>query len=339
MLIYLSYMKHYNIPIFIPQLACKNQCIYCNQRHISGQITIPSKEEIINKIELHLKTFQKPYHAELAFFGGSFTAIGLEKQRYYLEIIQPYIESNQIESIRISTRPDCIRQETLDLLKRYNVKTIELGAQSLSQEVLDYSQRGHTVEDIEDASRLINQNGFNLGLQMMIGLPKDTIEKSIHTANQIVSLGAKCTRIYPTLVIDNTELAEQYRQKEYKPLQLEEAIDWTSKIYQIFYENKINILRVGLHPSEALISHKELLSGAFHVSFRQLVLTKIWHKKLQPLLSQTSNQLTLFVHPQSLNSAIGYNSTNRNQLKRHHKHILFKPDSSLREFQYKYEII
>lgn len=332
-------MRHYNIPIFIPQLACKNQCIYCNQKHISGQIAIPTKDEIIKKIELHFKTFQKPNKVELAFFGGSFTAISLEKQRYYLEIIQPYIEDKQIESIRISTRPDSITQDILDFLKRYNVKTIELGAQSLNQDVLDYSKRGHSVEDIEEASKLINKNNFDLGLQMMIGLPKDSLEKSIYTANKIVELGAKCTRIYPTLVIKNTELADIYRQKDYKPLQLEEAIEWTSKIYQIFYKNNINILRVGLHPSEALITRKELLAGAFHVSFRQLVLTKIWHDNLQPLLSQTGNSLTLIVNPQSLNEAIGYYSTNRNELKKLYKRIIYKSDSSLQEFQYKYEII
>lgn len=331
-------MRHYNIPIFIPELACPNQCIYCNQRYISGQISQPTKEEILEKIELHLKTFIKPFEVELAFFGGSFTGIEIDKQIEYLQIIQPYIKEGIIDSIRLSTRPDYITEEILDILKQYNVGAIELGAQSLCQDVLDYSQRGHSVEDVEKASLLINSYGFELGLQMMLGLPKDTIEKSIFTANKIVSLGAKTTRIYPTLVIENTKLANQYKEGNYIPLNLEQAIDWASKVYPIFYNNDVKILRVGLHPSESLINNSELLAGAFHVSFRELVLTKIWEEKFQTIKPNPTKVLSIYISPKSINQAVGYNSINRNILNKKFKRVIFKTTEGLNELEYKYSL-
>ncbi|MFA6200784.1 MAG: radical SAM protein [Bacteroidales bacterium] len=331
-------MRHYNIPIFIPELACPNQCIYCNQRYISGQIFQPTKEEIIEKIDSHLKTFQDSFEAEVAFFGGSFTGIEIDKQIEYLKIIQPYIDKGIIKSIRISTRPDYINEHILDILKQYRVKTIELGAQSLSQDVLDFSQRGHSVEDVENASKLINGYGFELGLQMMIGLPKDTIDKSIQTAKKIIEFGAKNTRIYPTLVIEKTKLADQYRKGEYQALTIEKAVDWTAIIYKIFYDAGIKILRVGLHPSEALINKTELLAGAFHVSFRELVLTKIWYENLQTIKSDASKILTIYTAPNSINQAVGYNSTNKIILKQRFKQVVFKIEEGLNELEFRYSL-
>lgn len=329
-------MRHYNIPIFIPELACPNRCIYCNQQNISGQLFLPSKEEIIEKINSHLLSFKRPYIAEVAFFGGNFTGIEIEKQINYLEIVQPYIQNKDIESIRISTRPDYINKDILDILKQYNVKTIELGAQSLCQDVLDFSERGHSVEDVEKAAKLINDNGFELGLQMMIGLPLDTLEKSIFTANKIIHLGAQSTRIYPTLVIEDTKLAQLYKNGIYKSLSLEDAVDWCSKIYPIFHENNITILRVGLHPSEALINSKDLVAGAFHVSFRELVLTKIWEEKLLAIESNNSKSIIISVCSKSINQAIGYYSQNKNLLKNRFKAVKFKSDNNLKEFEFNY---
>lgn len=331
-------MRHYNIPIFIPQQACFNSCIYCNQHHISGQLVQPTPTEIITKIETYIQTFKEPYNAELAFFGGSFTAISHQKQEEYLQIIQPYINQNKISSIRISTRPDYITAEILQTLKEYNVKTIELGAQSLSDEVLQKSQRGHSAEDVQKASKLINEYGFDLGLQMMIGLPQDTLERSIETANQIVNFGAKSTRIYPTLVIENTLLAKMYLNGEYKPLEISEAINWTSKLYNIFQENNINILRVGLHPSEALISGKELLAGPFHVSFRELVLSNIWKEKFESIAHKNANTITIYVNPKYIGSAVGYKSQNKISLHKLYKNVIFRGDLSLQNLQYNYII-
>lgn len=319
-------MKHYNIPVFIPELACPNQCIYCNQRHISGQLQAVKPEEIKQIIEQHLDTFIKPSQIELAFFGGSFTGIDEKDMITYLETVQPYIEQGEIESIRISTRPDYINERILDILKKYKVKNIELGAQSLDEDVLNFAKRGHTVKDVENASKMIKSYGFALGLQMMIGLPLDTVEKSKQTASKIISLGAESTRIYPTLVIDNTELADLYREGKYKALSLEEAVEWTAEIYKIFSKTDITILRVGLHPSESLIKGEHLLAGPFHVSFKELVLSKIWREKLSNIPVDSKN---IFVNPREINYAIGYNSSNRKMLREKNINVKFIADSSV----------
>jgi len=319
-------MKHYNIPIFIPELACPNRCIYCNQRHISGQLQAVKPEEIKQIIEQHLATFIRPSEVELAFFGGSFTGIDEKDMLTYLQIVQPYIEQGEIKSIRISTRPDYINEKILDILQQYNVKDIELGAQSLNEEVLAFAKRGHTVRDVENASQLIKSYGFSLGLQMMIGLPLDTVEKSKETAKKILKLGAESTRIYPTLVINNTDLADLYRQNKYKALSLDEAVDWTTEIYKIFSQTSIKILRIGLHPSEALINGTELLAGPFHVSFKELVLTKIWQEKFEKLPINTK---TILVNPKEINYAIGYNSKNKQLLQKKFPYLKFISDSNV----------
>ncbi|MEE1119937.1 MAG: radical SAM protein [Bacteroidales bacterium] len=319
-------MKHYNIPIFIPELACPNRCIYCNQRHISGQLQAVKPEEIKQIIEQHLATFIRPSEVELAFFGGSFTGIDEKDMLTYLQTVQPYIEQGEIKSIRISTRPDYINEKILDILQQYNVKDIELGAQSLDEEVLAFAKRGHTVRDVENASQLIKSYGFSLGLQMMIGLPLDTVEKSKETAKKILKLGAESTRIYPTLVINNTDLADLYRQNKYKALSLDEAVDWTAEIYKIFSQSSIKILRVGLHPSEALINGTELLAGPFHVSFKELVLTKIWQEKFEKLPINTK---TILVNPKEINYAIGYNSKNKQLLQKKFPYLKFISDSNV----------
>ena len=244
----------------------------------------------------------------------------------YLQIVQPYIEQGEIKSIRISTRPDYINEKILDILQQYNVKDIELGAQSLNEEVLAFAKRGHTVRDVENASQLIKSYGFSLGLQMMIGLPLDTVEKSKETAKKILKLGAESTRIYPTLVINNTDLADLYRQNKYKALSLDEAVDWTAEIYKIFSQSSIKILRVGLHPSEALINGTELLAGPFHVSFKELVLTKIWQEKFEKLPINTK---TILVNPKEINYAIGYNSKNKQLLQKKFPYLKFISDSNV----------
>lgn len=319
-------MKHYNIPVFIPELACPNRCIYCNQRHISGQLQVVKPAEIEQIIEQHLSTFIRPSFVELAFFGGSFTGIDEKDMIKYLKIVQPYIEKGEIKSIRISTRPDYINEKVLDILKQYNVRDIELGAQSLNEEVLAFAKRGHTVKDVENASRLIKDYGFSLGLQMMIGLPLDSVERSKETAKKILELGAKSTRIYPTLVINNTDLADLYKAGKYKALSLEEAVDWTAEIYKVFSQTDITILRVGLHPSEALIKGEQLLAGPFHVSFKELVLTKLWQEKLEKIPDNTK---IISVNPREINYAIGYNGVNRKILQEKSPFLKFISDSNV----------
>lgn len=262
---------------------------------------------------------------KVAFFGGNFTGLPISEQESYLRVVQPFIDDKKVQSIQLSTRPDYISEPILKLLKNYRVTLIELGAQSLDPEVLKYTRRGHTVQDVIKSARMIRQHGFELGLQMMIGLPGDTVEKSIMTAQKIVDLGAQYTRIYPTLVIKDTDLEQEYKNGYYIPLTLDQAVDWCAQIVPIFEQNDIQILRLGLHPSEGLIHHETLIAGPFHVSFKELVLTALWKKKLLHLSQQNNSDVFEIDVPKSeINFAIGYESRNKKWLEGKYKKVIFK---------------
>jgi len=322
--------KHYSIPIFIPELACPHQCIFCNQKKISGQMEIPSPDEVITTIEGYLSTIHiEDAHVEIAFFGGNFTGIPVEDQIKYLEIVQPYFEKG-ISGLRCSTRPDYIDEETVARLKKYGMNTIELGAQSMCENVLVKSGRGHTVDHIVNASKIIKDAGLDLGLQMMVGLPGDTLQDSINTANKIVELGADNTRIYPVIVIKDTRLANLYNKREYIPLSLLEAIKHSTEIYKIFEKADVTILRVGLHPSEGLLNGEDLVAGPFHKSFRELVYTELWSERLRPLIAYYDyNGVKIYVPEEEMNYAIGHQARNRNILKQYYHYVKFVPDPKL----------
>ena len=327
--------KHFNIPVFIPELACPFQCIYCNQQKISGQIKIPDGDEIISTIEKYLGTMQTPDAIiELAFFGGNFTGINQQEQINYLELVQPYIKQGKITGIRLSTRPDYITLEILQILKKYHVTTIELGAQSMDDDVLKMSKRGHSAKDTEKASQLILDAGFKLGLQMMIGLPGDTLEKAIYTAHRIVKLGADNTRIYPTLVIKGTTFENMYKAGSYEPLSLDTAVLWSKELLKIFELGEVDIIKLGLHPSEGLLSGHELIAGPFHQSFRELVLTEIWGEILEPLLHKKGQKIEVLVPPDQFNYAIGYGAKNKKLLLNKFQEVVFKPSINLRGRDY-----
>ena len=326
-------IKKYIIPIFIPELACPFQCLYCDQHKISGKSGIPNETDVIHTIQVHLKTIPWNAHVELGYFGGNFTGIPISDQKKYLQLIQPFLSSGAIQNIRLSTRPDYINHEVLDLLKKYGVGTVELGAQSMDDEVLKKSKRGHTVVDTLRASKLIREYGMNLGLQMMIGLPGDTKEKAILTARKIIEEKAENTRIYPTLIIKNTKLEEIYRQGKYVPLTMEEAINWTTEILEVFEQSDVTVLRIGLHPSEGLLDGSDLVAGPFHPSFRELVLTEIWRKKLEKIKFE-SETLTIYVNAKELNYAIGYSSKNKIILQKKAKNIKFGINNNLANRDY-----
>ena len=323
--------KHYTIPVFIPELACPFQCVFCNQRKITGKQLVPEDSEIIFIIENHLKTFkEKERIIEIGFFGGSFTGIPLQQQQHFLELVQPYIKKKKIQGIRLSTRPDYINDEVLELLKKMNVTTIELGAQSFDDEVLKKSYRGHTAGQTTEAAKQILDHGFDLGLQMMIGLPGDTLEKSLATARKIIDLGASNTRIYPTVVIKDTALHQWYKNGKYQPLTLDEAVDWVKEILPVFENAGVKVIRVGLHPSEGLLSGDELTAGPFHPSFRELVLTEIWGDLLKTIPEKTKNK-TLIIHvpEKELNYAVGYKGKNRKRLLTRYKAVKFIADKQI----------
>jgi histone acetyltransferase (RNA polymerase elongator complex component) len=321
--------KHFNIPIFIPELACPFQCIYCDQRKISGVNRLPDDGEIIALIEKYLLTIPTGSEIQLAFFGGNFTGIPADQQEHYLRLAEPFISSGKIGSIRISTRPDYIRDDLLHLLKQHGVQSIELGAQSLDDEVLKLSKRGHTARDTEMASKKIRDFGFSLGLQMMIGLPGDTLEKSVSTARRIVELGAADTRIYPTLVIKDTVLERMFWEKSYTPLRLEEAVMWCTAILPVFEKAGVNVLKMGLHPSEGLLTGANLVGGPFHPSFRELVESAIWNEILKPLTDQKAKTIEILVPPDQINYATGYHGSNKKMLENYYSKVKFRSSDQL----------
>ncbi|MCD4694958.1 MAG: radical SAM protein [Bacteroidales bacterium] len=332
--------KHINIPVFIPELACPFQCIYCNQRKISGQLEVPGKNAIITTIETYLQSItDKSTEVQLAYFGGNFTGIPISEQEEYLQIVQPYIKSGQISGIRISTRPDYIDEKILSLLKKYHVESIELGAQSLDDEVLRLSKRGHLSTDTEQAANLVKNYNISLGLQMMIGLPGDTFEKSAYTARKIIELGADNTRIYPTLVIRGTQLEEIYNRGDFSPLSLVKAVEWSVELYKIFEQGGVKILKLGLHPSEGLLSGKDLIAGPFHPSFRELVLTALWKEILLPLNNKEGKTLNIWVAPGQVNHAVGYSGSNKKMLLQHFKKVNLKTKEQITGREFIFEII
>ncbi len=259
------------IPIFIPHEGCPNDCAFCNQRTISGQKKAPEKDETIRIIEEHLQTMGG-FADEIAFFGGSFTGIDEKKQNEYLSVAKKYIDDGKIKSIRLSTRPDYITDEIVRRLKNYGVKNIELGAQSMDETVLRLSGRGHSAKDVEKASEIIIKNGLCLGLQMMTGLPGDSHEKCLYTARRFKELGARETRIYPTVVLKGTLLEELYKKGEYIPQSVEDAVKICADLYRYFNENDIKILRIGLAESEDL--RENFVAGAYHPSLGELIISR-----------------------------------------------------------------
>lgn len=269
-------MKKGNISLFIPHLGCPHKCSFCNQNTITGKQTQPGADDVRAAVETALK--KKNYDYEIAFFGGSFTAIDREYMLSLLKAAYDYVKDGRVNGIRISTRPDCIDEEVLDILKKYGVTSIELGAQSMDDEVLRANFRGHTAEDVENASRLIKSYGFELGLQMMTGLYLDTDEKAVQTAQKIIDLAPDTVRIYPTVVLKNTYLAKLYEDELYKPQTVDDAANLCTKIVPMFEKAGIRVIRLGLHSSPEL--KKNMIAGAFHDSFGEIVKSRYMLNKI-----------------------------------------------------------
>lgn len=269
-------MRHGNISVFVPHIGCPNQCSFCNQNTITGEKISPTKADVIKAVEAAAShPSYDPENTELAFFGGSFTAI---EKNYMCELLDAgyaFVKNGTVSGIRISTRPDAITPEILTLLKQKGVTAIELGCQSLDDEVLRLNHRGHTAQDVEKASRLIKQYGFSLGLQMMTGLYGDTEEKSVLTARKIIDFGADTVRIYPTLLLKGTYLYSLYEKGEYAPQTLERAVETVAELLTLFEEAKVNVIRVGLHTVEV----EGFVAGPWHPAFGELCKSRVLLKK------------------------------------------------------------
>lgn len=315
--------KQYIIPIFVPHLGCPNDCIFCNQKSISGQKQQMTKEKAKQIIEDYLKYIKNnDAKVEIAFFGGSFTAIEEKKQVELLEVASKYVEEGKVESIRISTRPDCIDKNILKRLKKYHVKTIELGVQSASDDILKRANRGHDFEDVKRASKLIRLYGFTLGHQMMVGLPESTRIDEINTAKALVKLKPKIVRIYPVLVIKNTKLAKELEEGIYEPLTVVQAVEICKEIVKIFAKKKIDVIRIGLQSTDEICDPKnensEVVAGPYHPALRQLVESALWYEAIVNKIKQLNvkvKKVEVSVNPIDANSVIGHKKENVLKLK------------------------
>ena len=253
--------KHSNISIFVPHIGCPNKCSFCNQRYITGACKGPGADDVGAAVAAAQSSKNyDPATTEIAFFGGSFTAINRNYMTDLLEAAAVFVREGSVRGIRISTRPDAIDEEILCILKDYGVTSIELGAQSMNDRVLKMNNRGHTVRDVENASALIKRHGFELGLQMMTGLYGDSDSSAIHTAEKLIALRPDTVRIYPTIVLKDTDLAALYADNIYKPQTLSEAVKLAAELYTMFEENGVRVIRLGLHS----IEEKAYIAGPWH---------------------------------------------------------------------------
>ena len=315
--------KQYIIPIFVPHLGCPNDCTFCNQRKISGEMKNITENDVRDTIEYYLKNFkEKDAYKEVAFFGGSFTGIDEELQNRLLGAAYDYIKEKKIDGIRISTRPDYIDKETLKRLKKYKVKTIELGVQSTNDYVLNKCKRGHNFDDVKKASKLIKWNGFTLGHQMMVGLPESTELDELNTAKDLAKLKPKMVRIYPVLVIKGTELEKEYLNGNYEPLSIEQAVERCKELCYFFGKKKINVIRIGLQNTDTICEpgteNSEVVAGPYHETFRQLVESSIYYDTIVDRIKKFNTkvkEVEIKVNPQNVSNVVGFKKQNILKLK------------------------
>lgn len=340
--------KQYIIPIFVPHLGCPNDCIFCNQKSISGQKENMTKEKAKKIIDDYLESIKnEEAEIEIAFYGGSFTAIETKLQEELLEIAYEYIKNGKVEAIRISTRPDCINKEILKRLKKYKVKTIELGVQSANDYILKRTNRGHTFADVKKASRMIRWNGFKLGHQMMVGLPESTRIDEINTAKALIKLKPKMVRIYPVLVVKNTKLEKEYQEGKYEPVPLVQAVEICKELVRMFADKNIEIIRVGLQSTDEIAEpgneKSEVVAGPYHPAFRQLVESAMWYDAIVGKIKKLNvkvKEVEVTVNPVDSNNVIGHKKENILKLKdTYDVDLILKQDEAIKQGKSKIEII
>ena len=309
-------MKHANVALFVPNNGCPHRCSFCSQPAITGKLSQPSADDVKAAAEIALGSLgPEAAQAEIAFFGGSFTAIERSYMVMLLEAAQPYLGGGKFRGIRLSTRPDAIDPEILGILKRYGVTSIELGAQSMDDRILMANGRGHTAEQVRQASELIRSRGFSLGLQMMTGLRGDTDETARRTAEQLAELHPDCVRIYPTIVLRGTELGEAYLRGEYCPQTLEDAAQLCSGLLDYFERCGIRVIRLGLHASPEL--ERDMLAGPWHPAFRELCESRRFFNGIADALSSLripKGAVAVAVNPACVSQAVGQKKENLRRL-------------------------
>ena len=321
--------NHRNIPVFIPHLGCPNMCVFCNQRSISGKQKF-DRESVKDEIDRALSTIPEDAEVEIAYFGGSFTGIDRELMIYLLDVAKDYVDNRRegrakVIGIRMSTRPDYVNEKIMEILSRYPIKTVELGLQSMREQVLSLSKRGHSASDAEQACRLIKSAGYSLIGQMMIGLPGSEAEDEIYTAQRICDLGADGARIYPTVVFYDTELAEMAKRGEYTMLSVDEAVIRSKDVLKVFEGRRVECIRIGLCASDNLGDEKYVMGGANHPSLGELVMGEAYYDRMceqgDRLIRSAENSGTVcfFVPFGELSKAIGQRGRNKERLKERFK--------------------
>lgn len=303
-------MKHKNIAFFIPHAGCQHRCSFCDQRAISGSQTMPSADEVRQTLSEAYDRIADKSETEIAFFGGSFTAIPEEMMQMYLAAARPFLGEGGFSGIRISTRPDAVPEEMLSVLKKYGVTTIELGAQSMQDAVLQKNGRGHTAEDVRDASRRIKQRGFSLGLQMMVGLPGDTDSAGVlDTAKELLALSPDCVRIYPAVILPHTQMAAWYESGEYVPMAFSEAVSVCAKLLELFESAGVPVIRLGLHDAPEV--SKNHIGGIYHPAFRELCEGAIYLKRAkEQLFCKGHGRYIAEVRPDCISKMVGQRRQN-----------------------------
>lgn len=303
------------IPIFIPHAGCPHQCVFCNQKTISGQKTaaLVGAKEQINK---WMQWIKPSGDNEAAFYGGSFTGLDMELQAQLLTLTDELIEKKVIGSVRLSTRPDYISPTVLELLQKHNVKLVELGVQSLDQVVLDAAERGHTPQQVADAVALLRQYGFKVGLQLMVGMPKQNLASLEKTAAAAVKLKPDIARIYPLLVIKGTPLEQSYHSGKFLPLSIEDAVDQSAYLYTTLENAGIKVIRIGLQPDDELCSPGNIVDGPFHPAMGELVKSRAIRNELTPLIAAKKQlkekNITIYCHPSLVSKIRGQKNCNIN---------------------------
>jgi len=335
--------KHAIIPIFIPHKGCPNDCVFCNQKTITAKTADVSGEDVKRIADTWLTTLNdpRPDTLEMAFFGGSFTGIPIDQQNEYLDVALDYKHKGLIDKIHMSTRPDYIDESILDNLKKHEVDVIELGVQSFDQDVLNASKRGHSVESVYNACDLIKKYGFTLGIQLMIGLPNDNIEKAFSSAQKTVEIGPQIARLYPTVILEDTELAEMFRNGSYVSPNFETIVEITTGMYRILSDAGIQIIRVGLKSTD-LIKNSTDLAGMYHPAFRQVVQSRIALEDMEKLLSMSgykesdAENIIFYSNSKCFSDMIGHRASNKNFFNNKYTHTDFsyKIDDSLDDDAY-----
>ncbi|MFH2124673.1 MAG: radical SAM protein [Pseudomonadota bacterium] len=321
------------IPVFIPHQGCPRQCLFCNQHSITGEDD--HREKVVSVAATIREWLARPRRqaqgrgvlqesveakewpqVQVAFFGGSFTCLPRERQEELLAEVQPFMVSGQVDAIRLSTRPDCVDREVCSFLLSRGVRIVELGVQSLDDRVLQASRRGHDADSSRRAIACLQEAGMEVGIQLLPGLPLETTVSFLRTVREVVALAPAFVRLYPVLVVEPSGLAEMYRRGDYRPLSMNRAIALSCRARNILEKAAIRVVRIGLQPSPAL--ERELLAGPYHPAFGELVVSRIWLKRIRALFAACPEhkRLTVRISPRDLSAVVGMKRINMQRFER-----------------------